>query len=32
MIDHTGVGVANVIASARFYDAALGHSLYHYVR
>jgi catechol 2,3-dioxygenase-like lactoylglutathione lyase family enzyme len=24
MIDHTGVGVANVAQSARFYDAALG--------
>jgi catechol 2,3-dioxygenase-like lactoylglutathione lyase family enzyme len=24
MIDHTGIGVANVAASATFYDAALG--------
>jgi len=24
MIDHTGIGVANVAASAAFYDAALG--------
>ena len=24
MIDHTGIGVANVAQSARFYDAALG--------
>ena len=24
MIDHTGIGVADVAASARFYDAALG--------
>jgi len=24
MIDHTGIGVADVMRSARFYDAALG--------
>jgi catechol 2,3-dioxygenase-like lactoylglutathione lyase family enzyme len=24
MIDHTGIGVANVARSAAFYDAALG--------
>jgi catechol 2,3-dioxygenase-like lactoylglutathione lyase family enzyme len=24
MIDHTGIGVADVARSARFYDAALG--------
>jgi len=24
MIDHTGIGVADMMRSARFYDAALG--------
>ena len=28
MIDHTGIGVADVGRSATFYDAALGRLLY----